>query len=139
MLNKEKTEQMNSCEHIFIIGSYDKLNDGHRTELMEYPFCIKCGLDSIYALNNEINYKKYFPYKYEIGKLYLETKHKGILLKDVDCSRELSVTITKRIKEKIPNITDEQLIKYFKASLYNIKNKTEKVKIKRLERLGLKN
>lgn len=134
---QEKIEQMLSCEHIFIVSKIDKCNDGHRTDTYEYVTCLKCGLDSKFSSYDYLLDASFFQEK--MGRIYDETKHKGITLSDCKCDSFLARGIYLKLKEVYPDASDELICHYFKCALHNIQTKetTENVQKSRTKRLYL--
>lgn len=139
-LEEIELKKIDSCKHLYVIGYKDRYYDGHRWETDEYLYCIKCGLNSIYTEKNSnlTKIQKHMQYLC----LNSETRERvpfGIKLKDVYCDPSLAAGIYNGIIKAHSDISDEELVKYFKVALNSIQNKpkTESVKKGRVKRLNL--
>jgi hypothetical protein len=115
--------------HIYVITDivakervYDKTTE---IELNDECYCLRCGQTGIFKTYEFLSSDEEFEFD--------EENYPCI------CDKDLTNAIYKKIIQKYPNIDKKTLLKYFKASLYNIRNKekSEAVVKKRIKRLGL--
>lgn len=140
-MNKEEliekaTKNMRQCNHIWFTSEIVCDFDGHRTGKTTFYTCVKCGLDTHckekVALNiaSDLN-KKMALIIDEMGLNGIKT--------DIVCSKNLITGIYEGLLRAHPGITDDEIVKYLKCALNNIRGKevTDNVKNKRILRLGL--
>ena len=125
ILKELKKQKMLECEHVFIIGDIIHEEDCCRVDKVATHYCIKCGLDTTYAINN-IPHSYLSKIQSSMYEIYRQTAKNGTIIETI-CSPILAQKIYEGIKKQNPNISDEDLIKYFNAALHNIeKNNHEK-------------
>lgn len=128
-----KEEYFSSCNHILVYSKIDY--DKYEGRTYRSCGCIKCGLD-----NSVLEKDKEFLSFYEsIMYEYLIEKHLSGIETNITCDLNLAHAIYLKIKEAHPNIDDENIIKYFKIALDDIRNikVSEDRKYKRAKRLSL--
>jgi len=109
----------------------DNYDFNYRKTLVDHGYTEVYISDNYYCLNNGSTIKcNHISYEEEIG---FDEDY------DCICDKSLAIAIYNKIKNSHPSISDELILKYMNAALYNIrtKEKTEEVKKKRIKRLGL--
>ena len=141
ILNKEfrsiapeyEYNRMINCSHVYLIGDTSMVEDEYKKDDKISYYCPKCNLYSYYFDNG-------YPPEFlglierDMGPVYVFTKDKAIFT-DIVCHPVLADKIYEKLITDYPNINDEDLIKYFKLGLENIKHQDEEVYVKHL---GLK-
>jgi len=123
-----QVKQMDECNHIYVKTCVDNFFDYHRTDKTEHYYCIKCGLDTLLASKEQ--HKD--PHYARIVKIFKKTRYKAIHLSEYECHPALAKKIYEGILKVHPDISDEDLIKYFKIAIHNIKTNNEEDHIKHL-------
>ena len=131
----EKMQEYETCNHIVVLCELEY--DRYEGRSYKTYGCIKCGLnqavlekDERICNRDEKIMKKYFQ-KY--GYMGYQK------IPNVSCNLELAYSITKRIREVYPDITDIDLMQYLKNSLDHIRETkiNEARKESRIQRLSL--
>lgn len=125
-----------ACEHIWITSTIEKEFDGHRTDRFEYISCIRCGLNEY---DNKLYYHGFRDDKCTITHEIFQKPRKGIKT-NIVCDHDLAKGIYEGIIRNYPNISDEEIVKYFMAALHKIRTRKASPTVveKRIERLSLK-
>jgi len=127
--------QMKDCYHVFVTREIIRSYDGHRTDTYNRLGCIKCGLKDIHT--SELDFTS-SSIEEEMPSIYQETARSGVRI-DVACSLALAMAIYSGILKKHPTITDQEMVRYFKLALQDIRKTpvTRQHQDKRIRRLGL--
>lgn len=116
-------DSMKNCNHIFVSTGHERVRCGDEVTHYDYECCIKCGLNSVFYLN-DYEYTTCSELYRQQAIIYRDTQKKGITLEpDITCRLDLVQVISTNIINSHPGITDEQLIEYFKAALNDNKTK----------------
>ena len=116
-----KRTQYLMCNHLWIISKFE--NDSVESRTYNYFGCIKCGLDQSvfvkveFSDNAKLSFEEKVMYDFMTSIYYQDGRYIGVA-----CDLELGTAIYKKIKEKYPNISDEDAIKYFERALNDIRN-----------------
>ena len=116
-----KRTQYLMCNHLWIISKFE--NDSVESRTYNYFGCIKCGLDQSvftkveFSDNAKLSFEEKVMYDFMTSFSYYDGHHI-----DLACDLELGTAIYKKIKEKYPNISDEDAIKYFLYQLMLFQN-----------------
>lgn len=118
-------ERMKNCSHQYIIGN--ETNDTYRYTSF---YCIKCKLYTFFE-DNMNNSESLTPIQQQMGNIFHETRQNAKFM-HCACHPALADKIYTGIISQNPDISDKELIKYFKAALHNIETKDEEKHIKHL-------
>lgn len=125
-----------NCNHIIVYSKVE--HDYIEGRTYYYCGCIKCGLNEAIFDSNKIwlSYDEKLIYDYMHNNHIVRINGRKT---NAFCDIELAKAIYKKIKEYYPDIDDETVIKYFNASLHNIRktNVSETRKENRAKRLDL--
>lgn len=125
-----ETQKMMNCNHLFIIGEIIREEDACRIDKYPIHYCVKCGLNSLHLLNQTPT-QFLTPLEIKMRSIYQKTSHHGVVVKEV-CSVDLAKKIYDDVKLLHPNISDEDLVDYFKIELHHVNQQKEE------KHLGLK-
>lgn len=136
LYNSMKLEEYETCNHVGVLCKEYFDTYGGRT-YGTYG-CIKCGLNQAMASGERL-----YETRDEIAMIQYFKKHRYMdfeEIEDVACDLELATAITRKIREAHPDISDEDLVKYFKKTLKNIRktNASEAIKKSRIQKLSLR-
>lgn len=131
-----KLEEYESCNHVGVLCEVEY--DRYEGRTYRTYGCIKCGLNQAMASG-----ERQFLTEEEKAMIKYFKKHRYMNfqeIKNVGCDLELATAITRQIREVHLDISDEDLIQYFKNSLEHIREipVNEQRKEARIQRLSLK-